>query len=317
MLDVAALRSQNDDASDDLGVLDSTSDFAFEVALSEFDLENIDSVSLTSATQAQLELLYSKYQVISCLTKEFLKAGAAEGIESVGIPPAFGIDLAVQLVLHKRAKIPVLVGMLKHHFDQEENPAQACADMILKACQEDLCDWDPMTETVVVIYDLTGNDPHLRAKLDRFQYPLPMIEPPQEVKNNRQTGYLTIKKSIILKDNHLEKDVCLDHINRVNQVPLALNMDVVAFVQNRWKGLDKPKPDETTEKFRARKRAFEKYDRVSRDVLQALVAQGNRFWLTHRYDKRGRTYSQGYHVNYQGNDWNKACIEFADAEPLR
>jgi DNA-directed RNA polymerase len=46
------------------------------------------------------------------------------------------------------------------------------------------------------------------------------------------------------------------------------------------------------------------------------MAGGNRFWLTHKYDKRGRTYCQGYHVSYQGNDYNKACIEFADGEPL-
>jgi DNA-directed RNA polymerase len=41
---------------------------------------------------------------------------------------------------------------------------------------------------------------------------------------------------------------------------------------------------------------------------------GNEFYLTHRYDKRGRCYAQGYHVNPQGNDWNKAVIELAEKE---
>jgi DNA-directed RNA polymerase len=36
--------------------------------------------------------------------------------------------------------------------------------------------------------------------------------------------------------------------------------------------------------------------------------------MTHKYDKRGRTYSQGYHIQPQGSDWNKAVIEFADKE---
>jgi DNA-directed RNA polymerase len=45
-----------------------------------------------------------------------------------------------------------------------------------------------------------------------------------------------------------------------------------------------------------------------------MVEMGNRFYLTHRYDKRGRTYAQGYHVNTQGNCWNKAVIELADEE---
>ena len=41
---------------------------------------------------------------------------------------------------------------------------------------------------------------------------------------------------------------------------------------------------------------------------------GNHFYLTHRYDKRGRTYAQGYYINPQGNEWNKAVLEFADKE---
>ena len=68
------------------------------------------------------------------------------------------------------------------------------------------------------------------------------------------------------------------------------------------------------EDFAKRKRAFEKYDRTAKDVIDLLVKEGNEFYLTHKYDKRGRIYCQGYHVTYQGAPWNKACIEFADQE---
>lgn len=61
-------------------------------------------------------------------------------------------------------------------------------------------------------------------------------------------------------------------------------------------------------------KAFEKYDRTAKDVLDHVRIHGNEFYLTHRYDTRGRTYSQGYHVNPQGNDWNKAIVEFAKEE---
>jgi len=97
---------------------------------------------------------------------------------------------------------------------------------------------------------------------------------------------------------------------------LSLDSDVVAFIQNQWKNHDRRKDGESREDFRKRVKAFDKYDRTSRDVLAALMAQGDRFWLTHKYDKRGRTYAQGYHVNPQGNDWNKACVEFANKEKL-
>jgi DNA-directed RNA polymerase len=38
------------------------------------------------------------------------------------------------------------------------------------------------------------------------------------------------------------------------------------------------------------------------------------FHLTHKVDKRGRIYSQGYHVNTQGAAFKKAMIELAKEE---
>jgi DNA-directed RNA polymerase len=49
-------------------------------------------------------------------------------------------------------------------------------------------------------------------------------------------------------------------------------------------------------------------------VIGILEEYGNEFYLTHRYDKRGRVYCQGYHISYQGNAWNKSVIELADKE---
>ena len=218
-----------------------------------------------------------------------------------------------QIQLMKLIQLPTQAFEQRLKQELEENPAQACADMILIAAEKDFVDWDEMTQTIVMTYDITQD---VKTRMAMLQYPLPMIEEPVPVRNNLQTGYQTISGSIILKDNHHAEDVCLDHINRMNRIPLSLNTDVVSFVQHQWKNLDKPKNGETKEDFRRRVKAFEKYDKSSRGVIKALLAQGDRFWLTHKYDKRGRTYSQGYHVNYQGADWNKACVEFADKEVL-
>lgn len=264
-------------------------------------------------SQISLEQTFSKYQLHACIRNEFVEAGFAQALYEKDIPTDFGLDMLIQLVLHKRCNIPILVGLLRKHFTAEERPGQAAAGMILKMCEEDFADWEDVSQTVVMKYNISAD---VQEKLDVFQYPLPMIEEPSHVRHNRQTGYRTIKGSLLLRDNHHEEDICLDHINRCNRIPLALNADVVAFIQNRWKNLDKPKDGEDYAEYRKRVKAFEKYDSTSRDVLAALMSQGDRFWLTHRYDKRGRTYCQGYHVNPQGNDWNKACIQFADPEPL-
>ncbi len=270
-------------------------------------------MDLNLTSQIELEHLFSKYQLHACIKQEFVESGFVDKLEDNEIEILFGLDLLTQLVLHKRANIPTLVGMLQKHFEGYSKPAQVCAEMILKAAEKDFIDWDDLTQNAIMKWDISDD---VKDQLDLFQYPLPMIEEPQHVTHNRQTGYVTVKGSIILRDNHHEDDVCLDHINRANSIPLSLNEDIVAFIQNEWKNLDKCKPGEAKEDYKKRVKAFEKYDRTSRDVLAALMAQGNRFWLTHKYDKRGRTYCQGYHATYQGNDWNKACIQFADAEVL-
>ena len=264
-------------------------------------------------SQLELEQLFNKYQLHSAIKHEFIDAGFMDALEAEDIDPIFGLDLLAQIYLHKRTDIPIMVGILAHHFQHEENPYQACSDALLDAIAKDVLDWDPLGETLVVKFPIPEE---AQDRIDMYQYPLPMVHEPNEVRHNRQTGYDTIKGSLILRNNHHDEDICLDHINRSNQIALSLDSDVVAFIQNQWKNHDRRKDGESREDFRKRVKAFDKYDRTSRDVLAALMAQGDRFWLTHKYDKRGRTYAQGYHVNPQGNDWNKACVEFANKEKL-
>lgn len=278
-------------------------------------------------SQEHLELLFAKNQLLPRIREEFVLAGAPELLKDKAIPGDFGMDLLVQLVLHRRVHIAILTAILAKHFESHGTICnkQTAADLIVEAAEKGLCDIlfydviNPFTQEVTKECDVLmvyGISDDVQQELDQFQFPLPMIEEPLQLTKNNQTGYRTIRGSVILKNNHHMDDVCLDHINRMNRVTFRLNDDVVSFVQNKWKNLDKQKEDETLIEFRKRKEAFKKYDTVARDVIKAIQLHGDRFWLTHRYDKRGRVYSQGYHINYQGNDWNKACIEFAEGEPL-
>ena len=46
-----------------------------------------------------------------------------------------------------------------------------------------------------------------------------------------------------------------------------------------------------------------------------LIAKaGNRFWLTHKADKRGRLYASGYNISTMGSAFKKSCIELAKEE---
>lgn len=268
--------------------------------------------------QIELEKLYSKNQTISRIRQEFedcKEINFKRYIASQQIPVEFGMDLLIQMALHKRTTLPTLAGILRHHFEPSPvngpSATQEACNMLQRAAEAGLVDWDSKLKMFIVRFTITED---VQRDLDRFQYPLPMVVPPKRVKDNRDTGYFTSRNSILLKKNHHDDDVCLDHINRVNSIRFAIDYDTARMIANSWRNLDKPKQGETKEDFDKRKRAFNKYDRTAKEVIDKLLAHGNEFYLTHKYDKRGRVYCQGYHVNYQGAPWNKAVIELANRE---
>jgi hypothetical protein len=266
--------------------------------------------------QRELELLYSKNQTLTRIRQEFTDCrqfNFGAYLEHHRIPVDFGIDVLVQMVLHKRTTLPTLAGILRHHYDDagHANPSQQTAHMLEQCVKARIVIWDEVASMFVVMFNITDE---VQRDLDRYQYPLPMVVPPLRVMDNRDTGYFTHRSSIILRKNHHDEDVCLDHINRVNRIRFSINFDTAYMVSNSWRNLDRPKTGESKADFDKRVKAFEKYDASSKDVISKLLAHGNEFYLTHRYDKRGRVYCQGYHVNYQGAPWNKAVIELADKE---
>lgn len=276
----------------------------------QMDSRQSDRLSL----QLELEELFSKNQLLPRIKREFTHCQEfdfAAYMKEHQILPEFGFDLLVQMVLHRQTTLPILVGILRHHYEPLANASQLTANMLLKCAEADLVTWNEVTQRFVMEFNIS---PDVQEEIDRYQFPLPMVIKPMPVTCNRETGYLTTRGSIILKKNHHKLDVCLDHINRMNQVKFAIDEDTANMIQNSWRNLDKPKDGETSQEFQKRVKAFEKYDRTSRDVIGKVLSLGNEFYLTHKYDKRGRVYCQGYHINYQGNAWNKAVVQLADKE---
>lgn len=260
--------------------------------------------------QRTLEKLFNKNQVVPRIKAEFTNFedfDFADYMQVKGIPIDFGMALMAQMALHKRCDLPTLVGIMKSHCPD----VQQCADLLETCADADLVDWVPDLQIFVVKVTIAQ---HVQDELDRFQYPLPFVVQPKKVKTNKDTGMYLSSGSIILKKNHHDDDVCLDHINRCNAMKFKLDDRVITMVKNQWRNLDKAKPGETNEDFMRRRKAFEKYDRTAKDVMALIRQCSDTFHLGHKYDKRGRTYCQGYHVSYQGTAWNKAVIVFANQE---
>jgi hypothetical protein len=272
--------------------------------------ERITQIDPKKAHQLELEKLYNKNQTLKRIRSEFTNCDefnfTAYMLERE-IDPDFGFDLLVQMALHKRTTLPILVGILRRHHDN----IQETSDAILKCAEADLVDWNPTLKQFILIFNISDE---VQADIDRFQFPLPMVVHPQKVKDNFDNGYMLTRGSLILRNNHHDDDICLDHINKLNDIKLCHDHDTAHMIKNQWRDLDKAKPTETQADYEKRVRAFEKYDRTAKEVIDLLLVYGNEFYLTHKYDKRGRSYCQGYHVNYQGAPWNKAVIELAEKE---
>ena len=268
--------------------------------------------------QKMLETFFNARQTPKLLRKELLDSQAViNAIRASELDEDFALDLLSHMILAKRAPVSALVGLLKHHFNNSSQQLQLTANAIKQAVLTDLVDWDPAREQVVLRFDV---DEVTHGLIRQYQYLPPMTVPPLVPGRdaiNRGSGYITVETdSLLLKDNHHDGDVCLDSLHRFNQIPLRINAEVATAVNNTWKHLDKPKEDESYQDYQKRVKAFERYQKDTAFTMALLIEMGNRFYLTHKVDKRGRTYAQGYHINTQGNCWNKSIIELAEEEMI-
>lgn len=150
-------------------------------------------------------------------------------------------------------------------------------------------------------------DPKITDFIHQSLYLPPMVCAPRKLFNNKSCGYLTINnESLILKSyNHHEGNICLDSLNKFNSVALSLDIQMLTTFDEQPK-----KVIDSNEK----QKQFDKLREDSYKVYKLLIQSGNNFHLTHKVDKRGRTYAQGYHCSTQGNSFRKAIINLAKKE---
>lgn len=160
------------------------------------------------------------------------------------------------------------------------------------------------------------------------EYLPPMLCEPLELKHNFSSGYLTHNDSLVLgKGNHHDGDLCLDVLNTLNKVAFKLDTDFLSRVEEepseitpekiKDKSLKKGKWMSDAMAMERAQLAMENWDDFkaqSYNFYHLLATRGNRFYFTNKVDKRGRIYSQGYHLSPQGASFKKAMLELANEE---
>lgn len=192
-------------------------------------------------------------------------------------------------------------------FDDKAAAIRTMAEMLAVLCITDAFDISKehkMASLMLVSRLCLGEK--TKQLIEDSEYLPPMVCEPCELMSNYDSGYLTHKDSLILgKGNHHDGNICLDVLNIMNRVCLKLDTEFLCLLEEEPTfELDTPEKRDMWMTFK----------RKSYEMYMLMARLGNRFYFTHKVDKRGRIYAQGYHLNTQGTSFKKASIELVNEE---
>ena len=216
------------------------------------------------------------------------------------------LNILTQTVLIASDYVPLLsicssvsFGLSRYH------DIQTCADVLWLINQTDLILIDIVNDTRYIQSNMELPD-ELVNRLTLMCVLPPMLVKPRTLRHNKSCGYLTINKdSLILgdKENYHDECISLDVLNTLNSQAYQLDLDICYKYEKELTGDEPTRSDELT--HNKAKEQFEYF----RDVIQDKT-----IFFTHKVDKRGRIYSQGYQFNTQGSSYEKACINLKTKE---
>ena len=192
-------------------------------------------------------------------------------------------------------------------FNDQTAAITTVAELMAVLCQTDAFDiTKEMKMSSLMVVSCIPLSDELIKFIENSQYLPPMVCEPLPLTHNYSSGYLTHNDSLILgSGNHHDGDICLDTLNTMNRVALKLDTDFLCKVE-----------EEPTFELDSQDKVdqWKRFKRQSTEFYVLMAEQGNQFYLCHKVDKRGRIYSQGFHLNPQGASFKKAMLEFANEE---
>lgn len=133
-------------------------------------------------------------------------------------------------------------------------------------------------------------------------------------KTKVESLYLTKSKNsqILGRGNDMGQAVPTKTLNRLKATPWSINEEILPYISdklNTIEGLSAIEERNRVDSFLLRTKETD-------NVINYLLENENKFWFDWKVDFRFRMYSQGYHVNPQGNAYRKAMLVFHDKEEL-
>lgn len=216
------------------------------------------------------------------------------------------LNILTQTVLIASDYVPLLTICSSVSFGSGKyHDIQTCADILWLINQTDL-----------ILIDIGNGKRYIKSNMelpDELVNRLtlmcvlpPMISKPRTLRHNKSCGYLTIPTDNLIlgdRDNYHDECISLDVLNTLNSQAYQLDLDICYKFQKEFKSEFDKDTDEYLNQRKTYERTKEQFE-YFRDVIQDKTIH-----FTHKVDKRGRIYSQGYTFNCQGSSFEKACLQ--------
>tara|TARA_B110000483_G_scaffold159037_1_gene188759 strand:+ start:938 stop:1804 length:867 start_codon:yes stop_codon:yes gene_type:complete len=143
------------------------------------------------------------------------------------------------------------------------------------------------------------------SRIEEFMFIPPLVIPPKKWLTNKGGGLHTQQESCILgKHNYHKNKQALDCLNILQDIEWELDPKIMQLKEEPNKSLD---TSEKVIQFKIMRitssRVYKEYSAIP-------------FYFMWKFDKRGRMYSSGYHINFQSTDYKKALLSFTKQEVI-
>jgi hypothetical protein len=220
--------------------------------------------------------------------------------------PDLVISVFTTTLLHDKLTYQAICGMLNHKIklDDTIDRVKTIAEVIAVISKTGLVHVHRKGagENTMVS---AGYDIHVEIPTDR-RHELNRYKA-QEIVSN----YDDIQGSVLLGGvlNHHEDEICLSHLNRMNKIPLSLNLELLKTMEELPTfELDTPQKEKQWNYYKSG--AIKKY-------LEVVKKFSNKVHLDHKYCTRGRTYAMGYYLSTQGTSFKKAIVQLYNKELVK
>jgi len=207
------------------------------------------------------------------------------------------IMAAVFLAREEGITYQALIGYLSGDIDCADplDRAKCAAELIALAYQTGLIVITKVSDKTFLI----TTEFQLSETIPEFDKHIPEFRKPEPVSKNQILGN-------VFKQHAMETSS--DHIDRMNAIPLSLDSRLLESMSE---------PCTANLTTQEQKDQWTAFIDGSKETYQKVINQGNKFYLNHAFDTRGRTYCRGYYITYQGASYKKAMVQLANKEVVQ